>query len=99
MHDFPICIRIACVLAERSRSLPKLLELAHDGRCRSLSAPSLSHPVGAPQPPRLRLVPALRRLCFVIYRRLQRVPDGTSDSDPVENQNCKARQLRCACDG
>eukprot|EP00965_Chrysotila_dentata_P259379 6213543-Pleurochrysis_carterae.AAC.2 len=55
MHSLPIRIRIAGVLAERSRSAPHALEpsLAH-GRRRPLSTPDRSRPRMCAQPPRLR---------------------------------------------
>eukprot|EP00965_Chrysotila_dentata_P128242 4239164-Pleurochrysis_carterae.AAC.2 len=51
MHSFPICIRTARVLAERSRSAPQALEpsLAH-GRCHPQSGLDRSHPLGVLSP-------------------------------------------------
>eukprot|EP00965_Chrysotila_dentata_P032193 1073733-Pleurochrysis_carterae.AAC.1 len=72
MHGFPFLYRIACVLAERSRSAPQALggTLAHNGCCRSLShlleppgrcAPALA-PAPAPSPP---------TVVFIYFRWLQ----------------------------
>eukprot|EP00965_Chrysotila_dentata_P153775 5083419-Pleurochrysis_carterae.AAC.10 len=55
MHSFPFWTRVACVLAERSRSAPQALGyLNHDGCCCPLSAPflELPHRVAIPCPPR-----------------------------------------------
>eukprot|EP00965_Chrysotila_dentata_P176186 5817589-Pleurochrysis_carterae.AAC.3 len=59
MHGSPNLRGMACVLAERSRSPPQAL----GNPCSRWPplprrATSSSHPVGATQPPRLRLLPA-----------------------------------------
>eukprot|EP00965_Chrysotila_dentata_P258120 6213109-Pleurochrysis_carterae.AAC.6 len=56
MHSFAICICIACVLAERSRSAPQALDSPLCAfRPTPASTPTQSRPVGALSP---RAVPA-----------------------------------------
>eukprot|EP00965_Chrysotila_dentata_P125374 4145214-Pleurochrysis_carterae.AAC.1 len=58
MHDLPCWTRVACILAERSRSALQVLgNPAHDGRPCPLSSLFLELPRRCAQPPRLRLLP------------------------------------------
>eukprot|EP00965_Chrysotila_dentata_P048011 1592643-Pleurochrysis_carterae.AAC.1 len=50
MHGFPICIRIACVLAERSRSAPQALGNSLVWPPLPIERPSRSHRKGALEP-------------------------------------------------
>eukprot|EP00965_Chrysotila_dentata_P212940 6187342-Pleurochrysis_carterae.AAC.1 len=92
-----ICLRIACVLAERSRSVPQAL-----GNLRS-RWPPLPRRATLPEPPRRRVQPRARacsqppKTCILYSLSLPARPDGSSGSFPVvENQIGKARQLRRA---
>eukprot|EP00965_Chrysotila_dentata_P133955 4430305-Pleurochrysis_carterae.AAC.1 len=63
MHGSANWTRIACVPAERSRSAPQALGTrARDGRRCPVEPTSSSHRVGAPQPPRPRLLSIPDRL-------------------------------------
>eukprot|EP00965_Chrysotila_dentata_P109510 3619473-Pleurochrysis_carterae.AAC.1 len=70
MHGSPFLHRTACILAERSRSAPQLLELLmRDGRP-SLSAPDLEPPHRRAPARAPALAPSPRRSVFYIIPSL-----------------------------
>eukprot|EP00965_Chrysotila_dentata_P144495 4772811-Pleurochrysis_carterae.AAC.1 len=78
MHGSPNWTRIACALAERSRSAPRTLGTrARDGCCCPSEPTSSSHRVGASQPPRPRELPMPDRL-YCNNLSLLPAPDGSN---------------------
>eukprot|EP00965_Chrysotila_dentata_P026766 887845-Pleurochrysis_carterae.AAC.1 len=63
MHNFLFCTRVACVLAERSRSAPQGLgsRSAHGRNSLTAPPPELEPPRRPAQPPRPRLLLDLAR--------------------------------------
>eukprot|EP00965_Chrysotila_dentata_P113031 3734693-Pleurochrysis_carterae.AAC.3 len=80
----------------RGRSAPKLLDARSRWPPLPRRANSSSHPVGATQP-RACACSQPPTVCIHIFPSLPARTDGSSGSFPVvENQICKARQLRRA---
>eukprot|EP00965_Chrysotila_dentata_P075443 2491503-Pleurochrysis_carterae.AAC.1 len=84
VHRF--CIASHAISRSARAPLLKLLKIRLRWPPLPRRATSSSYRPGAFQPPCMCLFPATRRLYFVLYRRLQPVPDNGSGSEPVENQ-------------
>eukprot|EP00965_Chrysotila_dentata_P071699 2368599-Pleurochrysis_carterae.AAC.1 len=83
MYTFPFCTRVACVLAERSRSAAQVLGFrsAHGRHSRLRAPPPWSHPQVRPAP---APGPAPRSLLAVwnIFKRFSPSLDGRPRVDP-----------------
>eukprot|EP00965_Chrysotila_dentata_P169382 5593627-Pleurochrysis_carterae.AAC.1 len=73
------CIASHAYLRSARAPLPKLLEIRSRWPPLPSRATSSSHPVGATQPPRLRLLPAPDGL-YCTFPSLSARPDGSSGS-------------------